>query len=88
MRVRLLFPWFITRSAGKDTITAVSVARTITGVFCVRFEDSGRCLADVHVHLPARAQRIMNELRQCGYAVADRKNGQPVIRLPKRGHAA
>jgi hypothetical protein len=88
LRVRLLFPWFITRSVGKDTLTAVSVARTVTGVFCVRFEDSGRRLADVHVHLPVRAQRIIDELRLRGYAVADRKTGQPVIRLPKRRHAA
>lgn len=88
LRVRLLFPWFITRSAGKDTITVVSVARTVTGVYCLRFQDSGRRLADVHVHLPARAQRIINELRQCGYAVADRKTRQPLIRLPKRRRAA
>jgi hypothetical protein len=88
LRVRLGFPWFITRSAGKDTITVVSVARPVAGVWCVRFEDSGQCLADVHVHLPVRAQRIIDELRRCGYAVADRKTGEPVVRLPKRWRAA
>jgi hypothetical protein len=84
LRVRLLFPWFVTRSAGKDTIAVVSVARTATGVWCVRFEDSDQRLADVRVHLPVRAQRIIDELRQCGYAVTDRKTGQPVVRLRKR----
>jgi hypothetical protein len=84
LRVRLRFPWFVTRSAGKDAITSVSVARVVTGVWCVRFEDSGQRLADVHVHLPVRAQRIIDELRQCGYTVTDRRTGQPAIRLPKR----
>lgn len=88
LRVRLLFPWFITRSAAKDTITVVSVARTVTGVCCVRFEDSGQCLADVHAHLPVRAQRIIDELRRCGYVVADRRTGEPVARVPKRWRAA
>jgi hypothetical protein len=84
LQVRLRFPWFVTRSSGKDTITRVSVARAVTGVWCVRFEDSGQRLADVHVHLPVRAQRIIDELRQCGYAITDRKTGHPVVRLPKR----
>ena len=88
LRVRLLFPWFVTRSASKDAITSVSAARTVPGVWCLRFEDSGQLLADAHVHLPVRAQRIIDELRQCGYAVTDRKTGQPVARLPKRWHAA
>jgi hypothetical protein len=84
LRVRLGFPWFLTRSAGKDTITIVSVARIVPGIWCVRFNDSGQRLGDTHIHLPVRAQRIIDELRQCGYAVTDRKTGQPVIRLPKR----
>jgi hypothetical protein len=84
LRVRLLFPWFVTRSAAKDTVSLVSVARTVTGIWCVRFEDSGQRLADVHVHLPVRAQRIIDELRRHGYAVADRKKGEPVVQLPKR----
>jgi len=65
----------------------VSVARTVTGVCCVRFEDSGQCLADVHVHPAVRAQRIIDQLRRCGYPVTDRKTGQPVIQLPKRWRA-
>jgi hypothetical protein len=77
LRVRVGFPWFITRSTGKDTITVVSVARTWAGIWCVRFEDSGQRLADVHVLLPVRAQRIIDELRRCGYAIADRKTGEP-----------
>jgi hypothetical protein len=88
LRVRLLFPWFATRSAGKDTITCVSVARTVTGVCCVRFEDSDHNLADVHVHLPVRAQRPIEELRRRGYPVADRKTGEPLVRLPKRWRTA
>jgi hypothetical protein len=84
LQVRLGFPWFVTRSADKDAITNVSVARIVPGVWCVRFDDSGQRLADVHIHLPVRAQRIIDELRQCGYAVTDRKTGQPVVRLPKR----
>jgi hypothetical protein len=84
LRVRLGFPWFITRSAGKDAITIVSVARIVPGVWCVRFDDSGQHLADAHIHLPIRAQRIINQLGQCGYAVTGRKTGQPVVRLPKR----
>jgi hypothetical protein len=42
LRVRLGFSWFVTRSAGKDAI------RVVPGVWCVRFEDSGQRLADVH----------------------------------------
>ena len=84
LRVRLGFPWFLTRSADKDAITTVSVARTVPGVWCVRFNDSSQHLADTHIHLPFRGQRIIDELRQCGYAVIDRKTGQPVVRLPKR----
>lgn len=78
LRVRLTFPWFLTRSADKDTITAVSVARTVTGT-CLRFEDSGQHLADVRIYVPVRAQRIIDQLRRCGYPVTDRKTGQPVI---------
>lgn len=88
LRVRLLFPWFVTRSAGKDTITCVSVARTVTGLCCVRFEDSDHRLADVHVHLPVRAQRIIDELRRREYPVADPKTGEPLVRLPKRWRTA
>jgi hypothetical protein len=84
LRIRLGFPWFVTRSADKDAITNVSVARIVPGVWCARFDDTGQRLADAHIHLPFRAQRIIDELRQCGYAVTDRKTGQPVVRLPKR----
>jgi hypothetical protein len=84
LQVRLRFPWFVSRSAGRDSISCVSVSRSITGVWCVRFEDSGQRLADVHVHLPVRAQRIVDELNRCGFPVTDRKTGQPVVRLPKR----
>jgi hypothetical protein len=83
LRVRLRFPWFVTRSAAQDAVTSVSVARVVTGAWCVRFEDSGQRLADVHVHLPVRAQRVIDELRQCGYPVTDRKTGQPVARWPR-----
>jgi hypothetical protein len=86
LRVRLPFPWFVTRSAAKDTITGVSVARTVTGALCVRFEDSGQRLADVHIHPAVRPQRIIEQLRRCGYPVTSRSTGQPVIRLPKRWH--
>jgi hypothetical protein len=84
LRVRLGFPWFLTRSADKDAITNVSVARIVASVWCVRFDDSGQRLADAHIHLPVRAQRIIDELRQCGYPVTNRKTGQPLARLPKR----
>jgi hypothetical protein len=84
LRVRLGFPWFLTRSADKNTITIVSVTRIFSGIWCLTFNDSGQRLADTHVHLPVRAQRIIDQLRQCGYAVTDRKTGQPVARLPKR----
>ena len=84
LRVRLGFPWFTTRSADKDSITIISVARIVPGVWCIRFDDSGQRLADAHIHMPVRAQRIIKELRQCGYTVTDQKTGQPVIRLPKR----
>ncbi|MGA8460537.1 MAG: hypothetical protein WB800_34430 [Streptosporangiaceae bacterium] len=84
LRVRLGFPWFLTRSADNDSITNVSVARIFRSVWCVRFDDSGQRLADAHIHLPVRAQRIIDELRNCGYAVTDRKTGQPLVRLPKR----
>jgi hypothetical protein len=84
LRVRLGFPWFVARSAGQDAVTSVSVTRVVTGVWCLRVEDSGQRLADVHVHLPVRAQRIIDQLRQRGYTVTDRKTGQPVVRLPRR----
>jgi hypothetical protein len=84
LRVRLGFPWFVTRSAGQDAITSVSLTRVVPGVWCIRFEDSSQRLADVHVHLPVRAQRIIDQLHQCGYTVTDRKTSQPVARLPKR----
>ena len=84
LRVQLRFPWFVTRAAGKDAITSVSVTRILPGIWCVRFEDSGQRLADVHVHLPVRAQRIIDQLHQCGYRITDRKTGQPTARLPKR----
>jgi hypothetical protein len=85
LRVRLPFPWFITRSAGKDAITVVSVTRTVTGIWCVRFEDSGQRLADAHVHLPMRAQHIIDQLHQSGYTVTDRKTSQPIAHLPSPG---
>ncbi len=88
LRIRLGFPWFMAQSADKDAITSVSVARVVPGVWCVRFDDSGQRLADAHIHLPVRAQRIIDELHQCGYAVTDRKTGQPIVRLPKRQRAA
>jgi hypothetical protein len=88
VRVRLPFPWFITRSAGKEAITSITVARTITGACCVRFEGSAQPLADVHVHLLVRAQRILDVLHHYGYTVTDRKTGQPVARWPKRSRTA
>jgi hypothetical protein len=87
LRVRLLFPWFITRSAGKNTITSISVTRSVGEICCIRFDDSGQHLANVHVHMPFRAQRIIDELRQREYTVTDQKTGQPVARLPKRWQA-
>ncbi len=42
------FPRFVTRLAGKDAITSVSATRAVPGIWCVRFEDSGQRLADVH----------------------------------------
>jgi hypothetical protein len=87
LRVRLPFPWFVTRSAGRDAIASISAARTVSGIWCLRFEDSGQFLADARVHLPVGAQRIIDELRHRGYTVTDRKSGQPVARLPKRWHA-
>jgi hypothetical protein len=87
LQVRLLFPWFVTRSAGRDTITFVSVARHVGPIWCVRFHDTGQRLADVHVHMPLRAQRIIDELRRHEYTVTD-NSGQPLIRLPKPWHPA
>ncbi|HCU93788.1 MAG TPA: hypothetical protein DHU96_14100 [Actinobacteria bacterium] len=84
LRVRLPFPWFAARSAAKETITSVSVGRTIGGAYCLRFEDSARHLADVHVHLRlTRQARVIDELRRSGYAVLDRKSGAELERLPK-----
>jgi hypothetical protein len=84
LRVRLGFPWFVTRSAGKNAITTVRVTRIFPGVWCLRFDDCGQRLADTHVHLPFRRRRIVDELRQCGYAVTDRKTAPPGIRFPHR----
>jgi hypothetical protein len=84
LQVRLHFPWLVTRSAGKDAITCISVSRIASSVWCVRFEDSGQRLADVHVHLPLHAQRIIDKLSQCGYTLIDRETSQRVVRLAKR----
>jgi hypothetical protein len=84
LRVRLGFPWFVSRSAGQDTITAVTVSRRFAGIFCLRFEDTSQCLAHVLVGMPVRGQQIVDELRRSGYPVVDRKTGEPVSRLYRR----
>jgi hypothetical protein len=82
LRVRLPFPWFTSRSAARQTITVISVGRSIAH-YCVRFEDSAGALADVHVHLPARPNRVIEELHRSGYVVIDRKSGTILERLPR-----
>lgn len=72
------------QTSGKAHDGGHRVARVVHSVWCVRFDDSGQRLADTHVHLPVRAQRIIDELLQCGYPLTDRKTGQPLIRLTKR----
>jgi hypothetical protein len=86
LRVRLGFPWFITRSAAKQNITAVSVSTRRMGAgYCLRFEDSSGRLRDVHVHPPSfRSARVVDELRRCGFAVVDGKSGAELEHLPKR----
>jgi len=62
----------------------VSAGRRL-GRNCLRFEDSSRSLADVHVHLPPfRPDRVIDELRACGYAVIDRDAGAEIGRLYRR----
>ena len=82
LRVRLTFPWFTARSAARQTITVISVGRS-TARYCVRFEDSAGALANVHVHLPVRPDRVIEELRRSGYVVTDRNSGATLERLPR-----
>jgi len=69
LRVRLSFPWFATRSQQAEAIRAVMVRRRISGLYCIRFDDAGADLGDVHVHVLYRREEIIDELRRCGYQV-------------------
>lgn len=78
LRVRLPFPWFVSRPAAQTAIRAVAVSRTWSGICCVRFEDTGQDLADAHVHLPCCAGRVIDHLLRCGYQVIDRRQARDV----------
>ena len=68
LRVRLPFPWFMTRSLQATAIRAVMVTRRFGDLYWMRFDDAAGNLGDVHVHSPFRRQQI-EELRRCGYQV-------------------
>jgi hypothetical protein len=71
LRVRLSFPWFASRSQRAGAIRAVVVKRRIGGLSCIRFDDAGGPLADVHVHVLYRRQHVIDELRRSGFQVLD-----------------
>ena len=82
LQVRLPFPWFTSRSAARQTITAVSVGRSLAR-YCLRIQDTAGILTNVHVHLPVRPDRVIQELHHSGYVVTDRKSGAILARLPR-----
>lgn len=74
LQVKLSFPWFASRAAAKSTIGTVSVGSSkISGRACFRFGAPAGSLADVRVYVPFRPDRIIDELRRCGYEVADER---------------
>jgi hypothetical protein len=74
LQVKLSFPWFSSRAAAKPTVSTVSVhSSNISRRACLRFDAPAGSLADVHVHVPFRPDRIIDELRRCGYEVADER---------------
>lgn len=85
LKVRVRFPWFVERSALRETITLISVGTRFGGTYCLRFEDTTRWLEGVHVHpMPYQGERIMAELLRAGYRVVERKSGAELARLPSR----
>ena len=69
LRARLSFPWFTTRSQQAAAIQTVFVSRRLGNMCCIRFDDTAGDLRDVHVHPLYRRQKIIDELRRCGYHV-------------------
>jgi hypothetical protein len=71
LRVRLAFPWSITRSQDAAAIRAVVITRRFGDRWWIRFDDSAGSLGDVHVHPLYRRQQMVDELRRCGYLVIE-----------------
>ncbi len=83
LRVRLLFPWFTTRTAAIATVTAVTVKTAFDGTTWFAFEDSQKALSDVRIALPFRGDRVIAELRRNGYDVRDSRSAAALLRMPR-----
>jgi hypothetical protein len=82
LRVRLSFPWFITRSQQATAIRAVIVTRRFGDMYWIHFDDAAGNLGEVHVYPIYRRQQMIDELRRCGYdVVGDTIRG---ARAPRR----
>ena len=74
LQVRLPFPWSTSRTAAKQDVRTVSVGTgKVNRRACLRFDTPAGSLTDVRVYLPLHADRIVDELRRCGYDVADKR---------------
>jgi hypothetical protein len=86
LQVRLPFPWFTTRTAARETVTAVTVRTAFDGITRVGFEDSAGALSDVRLALPFRGDRVVAELHRNGYAVRDSRSARGLIQVPWPWH--
>lgn len=86
LQVKVPFPWNASRMATKPTILSVDVRRRRGGICCFSFEDSAGSLDNVHVHVPFRSDRIIDELHRCGYEVLDRRSVARAGLLPRLRH--
>lgn len=74
LQVRLTFPWFTSRTAAKSAVSAVSAGTSkVTRRTCLRFDAPAGSLTDVRVYVPYHPDRVIDELRRCGYEVADER---------------
>jgi hypothetical protein len=80
LRVRLSFPWFISRSQQATAIRAVIVKRRLDR-YWIGFDDAAGNLSDARVHPIYRYQQVIGELRRCGYnVVGDTSRGAQASR--------
>ena len=70
LRVRAwALPWVKKRQASANTIVRITCERSFFGLPVLRIEDTEGNFSKVRVDLPMTGNRILNELRDCGYSV-------------------